>query len=870
MVRFTSLYLLLFVLLLLASCSNEIQNISFTRILKNNWEIQSAEKIHRTGAQLTQPAFRPETWYHVQVPATVLAGLVANHVYEDIYKDRNLQSIPADPFKHAWWYRTRFDLPEWQEHNITRLRFKGINYRAHIWLNGVQIASADSLTGAFRVFEMDVSHLVQKHANQLAVEVFPPRKGDFTIGFVDWNPMPPDKNMGIWRDVEILSTGAVAIEYPFVHSTIYFKDKLSADVLVKTVLHNYSGRPISGALQGKMDGKTFQLPVVLKAGERKTIQLDPANVPELRLERPKLWWPAPLGEPHLYHLHLQFVVNDTVTDEQSVRFGVRKVESYFTKEGHRGFKINGQNILIRGAGWVDDLLLADTPEKTEAQIRYVKQMHLNTIRLEGFWGKDQTLYDLCDQYGIMIMAGWSCQWEWESYLGKACDRFGGVASKEDIELVGRSWEDQLTLFRNHPSVIAWFSGSDMLPRPALEQRYLSSLEKIDSTRVYLAAASERTSVLSGPTGVKMNGPYDYVPPVYWYEDSTHGGAFGFNTETGPGPQPPPLESVRRMISTDHLWPMDDVWDYHCGRNEFNTLTRYAKALNRRYGTPKDVADFTRTAQLASYEAIRPMFESFAAHKYRSTGVIQWMLNSAWPEFYWQLYDYYLMPNGAFYGARKANAPLQLIYDYEQRAIVLNNDFLQDRDSLTAVIRLFTRDSRQLVHKEISLKAAANQARVIFTIPDVHGLSNLYFLDLRLLQNHRSIASNFYWLSKQADQMDYAKSTWFVTPQAQFADFKGLRTLPPAKVRYTFSRQHGLKEDTGKVVLENPGNHIAFGLRLLLLSAGEPLLPVYWDDNYLSLLPGEKRVITVRYPSGHGAESLQVSGWNVNVVEKEAK
>ena len=867
MVRILATLISLFLFFHVISCSKDVKTLAFVRILKNNWEMQSAQTIHRTGAQLTQPAFRPETWYKVQLPSTVLAGLVANHLYEDMYKDRNLESIPTEAFTHAWWFRTRFDLPEWQESSVTRLRFNGINYRANIWLNGVQIASADSLFGPFRVFDINVSALIQKHANLLAIEVFPPEKGDFTIGFVDWNPKPPDKNMGVWRNVEVLSTGNVAIERPFVHSDIHFGNGPTADVHVETLLQNYSRRTVSGVLQGKLSGTAFEVPVVLKAGERKPVHLNPENVPELRLASPKLWWPAPLGKPNLYHLQLRFVTNDTLSDAQSVRFGLRKVESYFTKEGYRGFKINGRKVLIRGAGWTDDLLLADTPEKTEAQVRYVKQMRLNTIRLEGFWGKDQTLYDLCDQYGIMIMTGWSCQWEWESYLGKACDRFGGIATEADMNLADRSWQDQLALFRNHASVIAWLSGSDMLPRPALERRYLSALKKMDSTRVYLAAASERISTLSGPTGVKMNGPYDYVPPVYWYQDTTHGGAFGFNTETGPGPQPPPLESLRRMISNAHLWPMDKVWEYHCGRNEFNTLNRYTNALAKRYGPPADVADFTRTAQIASYEAIRPMFESFAAHKFRATGVVQWMLNSAWPEMYWQLYDYYLMPNGAFYGARKANAPLQLIYDYANSSIILNNDYLQKQDSLTAIIRLFDRTSKELLHQEIFLSAAANQAKTVFKIPALQGSGNLFFLDVRLKQNKESIASNFYWLSKQNDQMDYPKSTWFVTPQSRYADLKGLRSLPQTRVRYSFSRQHGQKEDRGKVTLENLGNHIAFGLRLLLLSAGEPLLPVYWNDNYISLLPGEKRVVTVSYPSGHGAESVQLSGWNVQVVER---
>ena len=851
------------------SCTRHMQKTGFTKILNSGWKLQSSDQISVKGGKLSQPDFPTEAWHLLQVPSTVLAALVADGQYKNIYYGKNLEAIPTEQFNHSWWYRTQFDLPDLKQGSKTRLRFKGINYRANIWLNGSLIANADTLVGAFRVFELDVTDLIEKKSNVLAVEVFPPKPGDFSIGFVDWNPIPPDKNMGIWRNVEIISSGPVSIEQPFISTKLNLQGTPNADVFIDAVLYNSSDKKISGYLKGQIGEKQFERSLTLNANERFHLYLDSKMFPALHLEEPRLWWPIHLGKPNLYNMKLQFISENQVSDEQQVVFGVREIESFFNENGHRGFKINGHKVLIRGAGWVDDLLLADTPERTEAQIRYIKHMNLNTIRLEGFWGKDQTLYDLCDRYGIIIMAGWSCQWEWKSYLGKACDRFGGVSTENDIKLISKSWEDQIRLFRNHPSVIAWFSGSDMLPRPALERRYLASLKTIDSTRVYLGAASKRTSTISGPTGVKMNGPYDYVPPVYWYEDTANGGAYGFNTETGPGPQPPPLSSLLRMLPADKLWPINKTWEYHCGRNEFNTLNRYKNALDKRYGPSLDAADFARTAQMANYEAIRPMYEAFAAHKFNSTGVIQWMLNSAWPEMYWQLYDYYLMPNGAFYGARKANAPLQLMYDYASKTVLLNNDFLQEQSGLNAHIRIFDQNSTKKLNKEIPLQIGANSVQTVFSIPPLNDLSALYFLDLRLKRNGKTIASNFYWLSKKSDQMDYMKSTWFVTPQKQYSDLSGLRSLPETRVEYKINKQVGIGENEILVECKNLGKRIAFGLELVLNDAdGKPILPVLWDDNYFNLLPGEKRIIKVRYDAGYNSEQILVNGWNFKAAIKE--
>ena len=367
------------------------------------------------------------------------------------------------------------------------------------------------------------------------------------------------------------------------------------------------------------DDIEFEHAVDLAAGETRQLEISPTDFPQLSVDQPRLWWPTGMGDPDLYDLDLNVTVDGHLSDQQNITFGIRHIGDYLTEEGHRGYTVNGKKLLIRGGGWVDDLMLADDDQRLEDQIRYVQHMNLNTIRLEGFWGSSHRLFDLADRYGILVMVGWSCQWEWEEYLEGPVDEYGGIDTPAEIDLITRSLRDQVLWLRNHPSVFVWVLGSDMLPRPELERRYLAELAEVDPTRPALASCAVDVSEVSGPSGVKMNGPYDWVPPIYWYVDRERGGAYGFNTETGPGPQPPPVESIRRMMPEENWWPVDEMWDFHSGRNQFNTIETYHEALDARYGEATDLEDFARKAQIANYEGMRAMFEAFSIRRPVTTG-----------------------------------------------------------------------------------------------------------------------------------------------------------------------------------------------------------------------------------------------------------
>lgn len=839
-----------------------------TITLQHDWQIFSGLATEASGSEISSPGLDSSSWISAEVPTTVLAAQVRAGKIEDPYFGRKLEQIPVEPYAAPWWYRTEFTLDN-DRFTAARLVLEGVNYSANVWLNGERVGTRDQIVGAFRVFELDVGDVLTEGLNVLAIEVHPPQPGDPTIGFVDWNPEPPDRNMGLWRPVKLRLTGEVSMDDVFVTSDLDLATLEHASLSIRSRLTNHSDSVVTATMTGVIDEEIrFDTEVELDPGEERTLVLSPEQVPQLDLENPRLWWPNLFGEPNLYNLELTTTVDGRISDRQQVTFGIRHIEDYFNEEGHRGYRINGKKVLIRGGGWVDDLMLADDDQRLEDQIRYVKHMNLNTIRLEGFWGSSQKLFDLADRYGILVMVGWSCQWEWEGYLGGPVDDFGGIDTPAEMDLIARSLRDQVVWLRNHPSVFLWVLGSDMLPRPDLENRYYTQLAEVDTTRPTLAACAVADSEVSGPTGVKMNGPYDYVPPVYWYIDRERGGAYGFNTETGPGPQPPPVESIQRMMPEENWWPVDDMWDYHSGRNEFNTIARYHEALDKRYGEATDLHDFTRKAQVANYEAMRAMFESFSIRRPSTTGLIQWMLNSAWPELFWQLYDYYLVPNGAFYGARDASRPINIAFDFADRRIVVVNDTTAALEEITVQVRVLDLQSEILFEGSQSLSVPSETVQEVLVLPSVSPPDKVYFVDCKIEgADGTLLASNLYWLSTQEDVMDWEASEWFYTPIDRFADLTALARMPAAaiEVEHRFESSNG--GQTVHVSLTNPSDQLAFFIELKVTGAqsGRLAAPVLWDDNYISLMPGESKEIRGRFEA-HALPAEEAvfsyTGWNV--------
>ncbi|HXU83811.1 MAG TPA: beta galactosidase jelly roll domain-containing protein, partial [Polyangia bacterium] len=574
--------------------------------LATGWSLQSSAKVPEPGEVLSTPQFRPTGWYPATVPTTVVAALVKQKLYPDPFYDMNLRRIPGttypiganfsnkpmpedSPFAVPWWFRKQFSLPAAYRGKTVWLHLEGVNYRASVWVNGKRLASAEEMAGALRLFELDVTSAVRPGNNVLAVEVHAPTETDLGITFVDWNPAPPDKNMGLWRDVYLTASGPVALRHPAVLSQVA-ADGESARLTVVALVKNASDKRVKGTVKAALEGLALSQEVALEPGEQRDVVFDPAELPQLVVQRPRLWWPAQMGEPTLHPLHTEVVVDGTVSDRADINYGIREMGSQLDAAGKRLFTVNGKKILIRGGGWTSDLMLRPDPQRLRDELGYVRDLGLNTVRLEGKLEPEE-FFDIADREGILVMAGWCCCDHWEHWR---------KWKAQDHVVAEASLRTQLQRLRGHASLLAWLNGSDNPPPPDVEKMYLRVEKELRWPNPVVSSATAKKTDVTGESGVKMTGPYDYVPPSYWLTDSKNGGAHGFNTETSMGPAVPPIESLKKMLPADHLWPVDEVWDFHAGGQEFHTIRRFTEALRARLGEINSAEELAELSQLMTY------------------------------------------------------------------------------------------------------------------------------------------------------------------------------------------------------------------------------------------------------------------------------
>jgi exo-1,4-beta-D-glucosaminidase len=852
-------------------------------VLRERWKVQSSAQIAASGETISQPGFATSGWYSTSVPQTVFAALVESGVYKNTYYGTNLRNVPGveykigsqfanqdmppnSPYAVPWWYRKEFDLPASDAGKQIWMEFRGINYRAEIWINGKRVAGSDEVVGAFRRYDFNVSAFVHPgEKNAVAVAVSAPAAGELGITWVDWNPTPPDKDMGLWQEVVISTSGPVALRHPFVEAKLDLPKAELAHLTVHAYANNSTGTPVKGTLRGKITGGglavDFSQDVELAANESKEITISPDTVPSLNLLRPKLWWPYQMGEPFLHKLTLEFVTatGQTVSDSQSINFGIVQTDSEMTPDGYRLLKVNGKPILIRGGGWAPDMLLRVDESKREAEFRYLKEMGLNTIRLEGKL-EDESFLERADRDGILVMAGWCCCDAWEKW-----SKWGDENKRVSVS----SLRDQMLRLRRHPSLLVWLNGSDNPPPAEREQAYLDVEKQTRWSKPVFSSATAKKAEVSGDSGVKMSGPYDYVPPDYWLLDTRAGGAYGFNTETSPGPAVPPLEELKTFIPEDKLWPPNDVWNFHAGGGQFKTIDLFMRALEMRYGKAKDADDLTWKSQAMTYEGQRAMFEAYGRNKYKSTGIIQWMLNNAWPSLIWHLYSYDLRLAGGYFGSKIALEPVHVQFSYDDRTVAVVNSTQKPQSALKMVAKVYDISGVEKFSREAQLDVAADGVVRSIAIPEPTDISSTYFLNVQLFSSAGELLSrNFYWLSTKQDVLDYAKTEWYYTPQTEFADFTALQDLPNASVHAALHPAAGAEHDASfRVVVQNTGKSVAFLTRLRLVRGKErqEILPVFWKDNYISLLPGEKREVSVSVRKSDldsAKPGLLVDGFNV--------
>ena len=895
----TSARLALFVAAVILAPRSFASESSNLTELASGWRMTSAKNVTGNDASISEPGYDASRWYPVKhMPATVLQILEENGVYKNLYYGMNL-AAPGDLWKQDWWYRTTFVAPPGRE--VYSLIFKGINYRADIWLNGHKVANRAAVVGMYDAFEFNVTEFIQAgRPNVLAVKVTPEQSlsgengielGDSWLDWINWKYLGyhdpekhldisfvPDRNAGVWKRVFLSSTGAVTIRNPYVTTDLPLPATSPASLSVYCDLTNKTSKPLAGTLYGEISrpGKAtikFQRDIQLVRNGRQEIAFGPVDYSQLSIADPDLWWPYRWGKPNLYQLKLSFKAKDSdeMSDSTAIEFGIRKItqrrdsDNSFPEIGNGGnfyLQVNGRDYLVRGGVYSPDLLFRNDPERDANIMRYAKDLGLNLIRWE-LKIADDTMLERADREGMPVMLGWMCCAQWEHWE---------LWNAEDQWVARASLRARIRELRSHPAVVLWASGSDGLPPDPVLNDYHQILSELHWQNAVVDTVSH---VNRSWSGIHMAGPYVWRPPYYWFSDK-YGPARGSSAEEGDNETIPPLESLKKFIPSDKLWPINENWYFHSGANEGNnTLENIQRVIGKRYGASSSVEEFSRKAQLAHYEDVRAQYETYATHWANRKMMVHWMMNNPWPSFFGHLFDDYFKQGGGYFGAKKALRPVHIVWDYyatgdrSKAKFYVTNQTPEILDHVSVIVEFYNLDSSRKYFREIKdFSVKPNTSSEAVTVARIPGLSSTYFVRCLLRNANAAIlAENVYWGSTMDDDLGETKNDeQFKTTLAKWADMSALNTMLRSDVAVSGDVSGANGESVAKIVLTNRSNRVAFFLRAEVTKGadGEEVLPITYDDNYMTVFPHEVRTIVAKFATsalGSAPGALRIEGYN---------
>ena len=819
------------------------------------WEMQDAAKVPDAPAIVSSAAFHPAGWYKATVPGTVLTTLVDNKVYPEPLYGENMRAIPESLNKAKYWYRASVPVPLAYKGRHVWLHFEGINYSAEVSVDGHQVGST---RGAFIRSDFDISPYAKAGAKVIVAVLVSPqphpgiphehtvalgtgRNGGetaldgatflSTIGW-DWIPAVRDRDTGIFLPATTYATGAVLVKDPFVISDLSPSHE-SADLTISAKLENKSPKAVSGTIRGTINGQgeaiTFTKAVTIDGNGSAAILLDNRSIPALHIVSPKLWWPNGYGPQNLYTLKLEFISGQQTSDARTTNFGIRRIEYQAPDSDNLSLSVNGVRVMARGGDWGLDEAMKRVPrERLEAQFRMHAEAHLNIIRNWVGQSTSPDFYELADKYGLLL---------WDEFFQPNPSDGPNVA---DIEPYLANVTDKVLRYRNHPSIAVWCARNEGYPPAALDAKLKTIMADLDPTRLYQSSSADGR-------GVSSHGPYNWRSPRYYYAYNE-----SFKTEVG-SVSIPTLESVQGMMPQKDWETINDDWAQHDMASGAQRGDQYPASLALRYGHIRNLADFVRKGQLANYEAFRAMYEGRNASMFKTTtGVITWMSHPAQPSFVWQLYHYDLEPNSSLFAVKTAAEIVHVQLDESNGAIEVVNNRPEALKKLAVHATIYSFDGRVAAEHEYAVAEVSGSSTIkAAQIEYPARVSGIYFVRLRLTDGEKAVLStNFYWQNVAQD------------------DFAGLMDLPLVTLDGTaVSRKVGDRVLVD-VTLKNTTSTIALMSHLQLRHKDSELrvLPVFYSDNYISLVPGESRTVTIDAAAKDLLDEplVTVDGFNVSV------
>ena len=845
-----------FLLLIFIAIETQAQ-VKTTPVKVTDWTMQDSLKVSAGGGVVSTASFKGEGWYQATVPGTVLTTLVDNKVYPEPLYGENMRAIPESLNKTSYWFRAHFPVAASAKGMHTWLHFGGVNYAAEIWVNGHQ---AGTMRGAFLRGDFDVTQWVKPGGTAVVgVLVHPePHPGMphehtvalgigknggetaldgatflSTVGW-DWLAAVRDRDTGIWLPVTVDATGPVVLKDSVVTSDLAASHQ-SADLEIATTLENVSGKEQHGTLVGTIEGQggmiSFRKPFTVSASASSTVTLDPTSTPELRVVNPKLWWPNGYGDPNLYKLTLSWEEGKRTSDVVSMDFGIRKIEYAVPDSEYLTISVNGVRVMVRGGDWgLDEAMKRVSRERLEAQFHMHAQAHLNMIRNWVGQSTSPEFYEMADKYGILL---------WDEFFQP---NPGDGPNVEDIEPYLANVKDKVLRYRNHPSIAVWCARNEGYPPKELDDQLKAMMVQLDPTRTYQSNSAEGR-------GVSSHGPYYWRSPRYFYAFNE-----AFKTETG-SVSVPTIESIEGMMPEKDWETIDDDWAQHDMARGAQRGDEYPTTLAKRYGNIRNLADFVRKAQLANYEAFRAMYESRNAEMFKeTTGILTWMSHPAQPSFVWQLYHYDLEPNAALFATMKASEEVHVQLNEARRGIEVVNNLAQSLVGYTVRETNYSADSavsQTFTHAVGTVPASTTQKVAQLEVSS--RITPLFFVKLDLMDAAgKLVSTNFYWQNVAGD------------------DFTDMEKLEKASLAVSATAEQRGERTVVTVTVNNPGKVIGVMTHLQMhrASSGSRVLPVFYSDNYLSIVPGESRVVTIdaanKDLAGERPE-IEVDGFNVALL-----
>lgn len=843
--------------------------------LDSGWKCYKASELSVTPEQLSQNTYAINAWMPAVVPGTVLTTLQENKKIPDPFYGMNNNKIPdiynVGKSYYTYWFCKDFKEAPPSGDGQVWLNFRGVNYSCVVYLNGKKV-NKELFKGMFLRQRYNITPLLNKSGkNRLAVLVYPPdvvgnpnggQGGDGTIArnvthqYVagwDWIQPVRDRNTGIWDKVTIEKTKAVRITDPFVRTEVPGSRKPGgrqppAFIHTSATLENAGAAIVSGTLTYQINHQWVRRKVRLGPFEKKEVEL-----PVVEIKNPQLWWPNTYGPQNLYPSRFSFVKeNNILSDTRNIKVGIREVKNIWNDHTRSmEVRVNGQPVFIRGGNWiVSDALLRFSKKRYDAEIRFHRDMGLNLIRV---WGGALTerpeFYEACDRYGLLVMQDFwgsgDCNGRWMDPK-KRDDQWTRRNYPDDHSLFLKSAADMIKMIRNHPSLAIWCGGNEIVLAPDLFHAVKDSLmPKLDGTRWFIDY-SNSDSMSYNAIGNNGDGPYGIQALPYFWNYRT----WPFNSEIGSVGMGD-IVSLRRFIPEENLvLPVersgsqvieDSVWTYH-------KYIGYGKFIEA-YGAPKNLEDFAGKAQLVNYDQYRTLMEGFIGHQWDwYTGLIIWKTQNPWTALRGQMYDYYLDPNACLYGLHAGNQPLHGMFSFGDSAVYIANNTWDKKDNLMLIIKAFDMQGKEHLITQVFCEAIPQNTKRIMSVKaaiKAMGKNEGMFLTIQLLNLSKTIIDeNTYWLPDQN------------------GNYTGLNKMPQAPLHIQCKK---IADGKLEVELQNPDNApLAFFNRLSVIDpkTGKRLLPSFYNDNYVTVLPGAKKIITIDYPEQTGKIAVSVAGWNV--------